>query len=67
MDELHATANVIPLRDWPDERIERVFGLLSRSLTRRLEASEDPGEPDIVQLRGECELFGMELVRRGRL
>jgi hypothetical protein len=67
MDEIHATANVIPLRDWPDGRLERVYGLLSRSLTRRLEAEENPGEADIVQLRGECELFGMELVRRGLL
>ncbi len=67
MDELHATANVIPLRDWPDARLERVYGLLSRSLHRRLEAGEHPGEADIAQLCGECELFGMELVRRGRL
>jgi hypothetical protein len=64
MDELHATAKVTPLRDWASPRLDRVYGLLSRTLQRRLESGEDPGSPEIVQLRGECELFGMELVRR---
>ncbi len=67
MDDLTVSARVTDLRDWPEQRLHRVYGLLSRSLARKLDELTDPSSTEVTRLRTDCELFGMELVRRGAL
>jgi hypothetical protein len=67
MDELEATVTVTALAKWPNETVERAYGLLSGSVARRLRDGDDPNSRELRELRIDAELFGMELVQRGLL
>ena len=65
MDDLGVHVRVGALASWPDEQVERVYGLMTRSAARRVEDGDEGSSAQVVDLHAGAAQFGMELVRRG--
>jgi hypothetical protein len=67
MSDLNVPIEIRPLPDWPEAALRRVHRLVVANLARLMEMPADAPERvrELEGARADCELFGMEMLRRG--